>query len=222
MMKGKKVLQLLEEAGGHATTKELRALALERYPGLTLHRTLHTTLKELVADEKIFFDTSTQLWIKPPTVHEQSEQDMRAFEQNIDKITLRTKPVDMPSNAEILTIKDPDPNAVYYMDGNKEPIDPDGTLGDARYHYSWSKKPFKYRDKHEIACSVIEAILSGKTRTTAIMYTSWLSHYQLRKYLAALMKNELIAQTDKNTYVVTPKGIEFIDAMKKVSQIKFD
>lgn len=223
MMKGKKVLGLLEDAGGHATTKELRALALERYPGLTLHRTLHTTLKELLDDKQILFDASTELWIKPPTIHEQSEEDMRAFEQNINRITLKVLPDEMQPKKIIMKPEDMDPNAVYHIDGNKEPIDPTGKImEDAKYHYAWSRRAFKYRDKHEIACSVIQAIVDGKTRTTAIMYTAWLSHYQLRKYLMTLTKNELITQVDKNVYHVTPKGLEYIDAMKKASQIKFD
>lgn len=210
-MSRKKVLNLLEICGGNASTRQLRSAALKEYPKMSLHRTLHTTLKQLVNEGKVRhmedldsgdrWEIATEPLVTHDKIATQAEQDMKNYQENIEKIS-------MPSP----------PDAEPYDDNNNEEEEDPTRPG----RFKYEKDKFKYRDKHEIACSIVEAIHNGRTRTTAIMYSSWLSHYQLQKYLSALLVNDLIVQTDKNKYAVTPKGIEFMEAMKKVSQIKFD
>lgn len=67
-MKGKKVLVLFDELGGKATTEEMRDLAKFKFPNLTLHRTLHTTLKDLLKENLVRYDGETKTWYKlyPP------------------------------------------------------------------------------------------------------------------------------------------------------------
>lgn len=243
-MSREKVLELMRLVAGNATTKELRVLAKKKYPKLSLHRTLHTTLKQLEKEGVIIFDEVEKRWFMQkltvgeattgktdrlterlqeealvlPDLPEEMKNKKVILKVTEDQVREKMNEFEINPNAKIFKIKNPDPNAVYHMDGNKEPIwgsneDPTRLT---------VKGKFKYRDRHEIARNIVQSIQEGKTRTTAIMYSSWLSHYQLKKYLRILLENGLINRSGENQYSVTAKGLEFIDAMKKVSEIKFD
>jgi predicted transcriptional regulator len=247
-MRGKKTLGLFDELRGKATTAELRVMAKYKYPKLSLHRTLHTDLRELLKNNLVRYDEETKTWYK---LYQPVSKEEKDFEKdNMERFAKAQKLLDDLAEAgsgstkekEILKLSEPlnphavyvakkEPNfdqanpGIYHVDLNKEPIwpsDEDPTATKIKLKYQYEKGSFKYRDKHQIAFSIIEAIMTGKERTTAIMYSSWLSHYQLKKYLTILLHNDLIEQFSDNRFRVTPKGLEFMDAMKKVSQIKFD
>ena len=217
-MRGKKVFALFDELGGKATTEEMRVLAKHKYPNLQLYRTLHTALSDLLKDNRVVYDAKTKTWHKVypdpgPLVLPDLPPEMEP-----KKVILKVTEEEVREKMNQFEIN-PDAK-IFKIDGNKEPIWP-SEEDPTKVQYNFKGK-FKYRDRHEIARSVIESINQGKTRTTGIMYNSWLSHYQLKKYLTILRENDLIRCDENNDYSVTQKGLEFLDAMKKVSEIKFD
>jgi len=86
-----------------------------------------------------------------------------------------------------------------------------------------TEKPSKYRSQIRIYADMLRAIEKekGDAKPTHILYGANLSHDRLVKYLAQLKEQGLIEEkenSEKTTYSLTDKGIEFLNEFRKVSQ----
>ena len=78
----------------------------------------------------------------------------------------------------------------------------------------------KHRSKEEIAALVLEAIVNTNRPTqTMIMYKAYLTHVQLKEFLASLMEKGLIEYHKlERIYTITEKGIHFLQVYNELSQ----
>ena len=70
----------------------------------------------------------------------------------------------------------------------------------------------KYRSRTDIFASILQSANNPKgVGITTIMYKSFLSHYQLKKYLSIMLENELIKlEEEEHLYKITEKGLIFL------------
>ena len=79
----------------------------------------------------------------------------------------------------------------------------------------------KYRSRTDILASILDSVnnIDGAGITT-IMYKSFLSHYQLKKYMAIMLKNDLIRfDEEKRLYRITDKGVRFLQLFNHMNQL---
>ena len=77
----------------------------------------------------------------------------------------------------------------------------------------------KYRSRTDIVSQILQ-IANGGTTKTRIMYGAYMSYGQLKEYLSTLIENELIDfSATENKYRTTPKGLQFIAAYDKLSDL---
>jgi predicted transcriptional regulator len=86
-----------------------------------------------------------------------------------------------------------------------------------------TEKPVKYRSQIRIYADILRVIEreKGNAKPTHVLYGANLSHDRLVKYLAQLKEQGLVEEegvSDRTTYSLTDKGIEFLNQFKKVSQ----
>jgi predicted transcriptional regulator len=77
----------------------------------------------------------------------------------------------------------------------------------------------QYRNKLQIIADILAVVRNG-ARKTRIMYQANLSYRLLNEYLGYVMETDLImlSSEDKVSYIVTPKGFEFLEKYNKYSQ----
>lgn len=78
---------------------------------------------------------------------------------------------------------------------------------------------FKYRDRVTIFRDILRSLLNdneGKKKTN-IMQSANLNYEQANKYIGLLIMNGFIMVSDRNTYKVTRKGVEFLNFFEKQS-----
>lgn len=80
----------------------------------------------------------------------------------------------------------------------------------------------KHRSKEEIAALVLEAIVNTHRPTqTMIMYRAYLTHVQLKEFLASLMEKGLIEYHKlERIYTITEKGIHFLEVYNQLNQLQ--
>jgi predicted transcriptional regulator len=80
----------------------------------------------------------------------------------------------------------------------------------------------KHRSKEEIAALVLEAIVNTDRPTqTMIMYKAYLTHVQLKQFLASLMEQGLIEyHTLERIYTITEKGMHFLEVYNQFTQLR--
>ena len=80
----------------------------------------------------------------------------------------------------------------------------------------------KHRSKEEIAALVLEAIVNTHRPTqTMIMYKAYLTHIQLKEFLASLMEKGLIEYHKlERIYTITEKGIHFLEVYNQLNQLQ--
>jgi predicted transcriptional regulator len=80
----------------------------------------------------------------------------------------------------------------------------------------------KHRSKEEIAALVLEAIVNTPRPTqTMIMYKAYLTHVQLKEFLASLMEKGLIEYHKlERIYTITEKGIHFLEVYNQLNQLQ--
>jgi predicted transcriptional regulator len=79
----------------------------------------------------------------------------------------------------------------------------------------------KYRSRTDILASILDSVnnIDGAGITT-VMYKSFLSHYQLKKYMAIMLKNDLIRFDDeRRLYRITDKGIRFLQLFNHMNEL---
>ena len=79
----------------------------------------------------------------------------------------------------------------------------------------------KYRSRTDILASILDSVnnVDGAGITT-IMYKSFLSHYQLKKYMAIMLKNDLIRfDEERRLYRITDKGVRFLQLFNHMNQL---
>ncbi|HMG38425.1 MAG TPA: DUF4364 family protein, partial [Nitrososphaeraceae archaeon] len=55
---------------------------------------------------------------------------------------------------------------------------------------------------------------------TTIMYKSFLSHYQLKKYISIMIENDLIkVEEDEHLYKITEKGLRFLQLFTNINEL---
>jgi predicted transcriptional regulator len=86
-----------------------------------------------------------------------------------------------------------------------------------------TEKPSKYRSQIRIYTDILRTIEKerGNAGPTHVLYGANLSHDRLIKYLAHLKESGLIEEmgaSDKVTYSLTGKGIEFLKEFRKICQ----
>ena len=78
----------------------------------------------------------------------------------------------------------------------------------------------KYRSRTDIIVSMLEAARHGVTKTK-IMYSSYLSSYQLRTYLELLISNGLLAyDSTKERYRTTEKGLRLLELHDSIDKLE--
>lgn len=86
----------------------------------------------------------------------------------------------------------------------------------------WGSNPTqKRRDKLFIIAEILEIAREG-TLKTQIMYRANLSFTQLNQYLKLLTEIkllEVIKKNDKSIYVITEKGMKFLQNYREISQL---
>jgi predicted transcriptional regulator len=81
------------------------------------------------------------------------------------------------------------------------------------------KTPGKVRSKIDIMTQVLQAANGGSTRTK-IMYKTFLSHEQLKKYLVFLSERGLLVGHETGTFFrTTQKGLNFIAAYDALNEL---
>jgi predicted transcriptional regulator len=80
----------------------------------------------------------------------------------------------------------------------------------------------KHRSKEEIAALVLEAIVNTDRPTqTMIMYKAYLTHVQLKQFLASLMEQGLIECNKlERIYTITEKGMHFLEVYNQLNQLQ--
>ena len=80
----------------------------------------------------------------------------------------------------------------------------------------------KHRTKEEIAALVLEAIVNTHRPTqTMIMYKAYLTHVQLKEFLASLMEKGLIEYHKlERIYTITEKGVHFLEVYNQLNQLQ--
>jgi predicted transcriptional regulator len=78
----------------------------------------------------------------------------------------------------------------------------------------------KYRSRTDIIVSMLEAARHGATKTK-IMYSSYLSSYQLRTYLELVISNSLLEyDSAKERYRTTEKGLRLLELHNSIDKLK--
>ena len=67
----------------------------------------------------------------------------------------------------------------------------------------------KYRNRLQIIASIL-SIAGGRTKKTKIMYQANLSYRLLCRYLREVLDAGLVSFENEESYVITPKGREFL------------
>jgi predicted transcriptional regulator len=80
----------------------------------------------------------------------------------------------------------------------------------------------KHRSKEEISALVLEAIVNTHRPTqTMIMYKAYLTHVQLKEFLASLMEQGLIEYNKlERIYTITEKGMHFLEVYNQFNQLQ--
>ena len=80
----------------------------------------------------------------------------------------------------------------------------------------------KHRSKEEITALVLEAIVhTDRPTQTIIMYKAYLTHVQLKQFLASLMEKGLIEYHKlERIYTITEKGIHFLEVYNQLNQLQ--
>jgi predicted transcriptional regulator len=75
------------------------------------------------------------------------------------------------------------------------------------------------RDRTEIVSMILETT-NGRVTKTKIMYKSFLSYAQLKKYLSVLIENNLIECLEgTQTYKTTEKGLKFLKMHNEIGEL---
>jgi predicted transcriptional regulator len=78
----------------------------------------------------------------------------------------------------------------------------------------------KYRSRTDIAVRVLQTTALGGATKTKIMYDAYLSHSQLKAYLALMLENRLITYLEgTRIYRITPKGVHFLRRYAKLGDM---
>ncbi len=86
-----------------------------------------------------------------------------------------------------------------------------------------TEKTSKYRSQIRIFADILHAVEreKGNAKPTRILYGANLSHDRLIRYLTQLKEQGLIQEigvSDRTTYSLTDRGVEFLKEFRKVSQ----
>lgn len=79
----------------------------------------------------------------------------------------------------------------------------------------------KYRSRTDIFASILQSANNPKgVGITTIMYKSFLSHYQLKKYLSIMLENDLIKLEEQDhLYKITEKGLRFLQLFSNINEL---
>ncbi len=79
----------------------------------------------------------------------------------------------------------------------------------------------KYRDRMEITGTILDVAQEGAL-ITKIMYAAFITHLQLKEYLAFLKENNLLEyDPDNKLYRTTEKGKRFLDSYKEMERLLY-
>jgi predicted transcriptional regulator len=80
----------------------------------------------------------------------------------------------------------------------------------------------KHRSKEEISALILEAIVNTHRPTqTMIMYKAYLTHVQLKEFLASLMEQGIIEYNKlERIYTITEKGMHFLEVYNRFNQLR--
>jgi predicted transcriptional regulator len=80
----------------------------------------------------------------------------------------------------------------------------------------------KHRSKEEISALILEAIVNTHRPTqTMIMYKAYLTHVQLKEFLASLMEQGIIEYNKlERIYTITEKGMHFLEVYNQFNQLR--
>jgi predicted transcriptional regulator len=76
----------------------------------------------------------------------------------------------------------------------------------------------RYRSQSQIIQSILETAIESATKTK-IMYASYLSYTQLKKYLSILTESGLIKESNNGLFIVTEKGKNYIKSAKTLAEL---
>ena len=77
----------------------------------------------------------------------------------------------------------------------------------------------KNRSRTEIVAMILYSTNGGATKTK-IMYISFLSYYQLKDYLSAMIENTLLEYLEgTRTFKTTEKGLNFLKTHNEIGEL---
>ncbi|MEW6603503.1 MAG: winged helix-turn-helix domain-containing protein [Thermoproteota archaeon] len=80
--------------------------------------------------------------------------------------------------------------------------------------------PTKYRSRTDIIAEILKSANGRQVTKTRMLYSTFLSHAQLKGYIAVMIQNGLLEyQKLTVTYRTTEKGIRFLDLYEKMEEI---
>jgi predicted transcriptional regulator len=80
----------------------------------------------------------------------------------------------------------------------------------------------RYRSRTDVIAQILEVANGGAIRTK-IMYMTFTSYSQVRRYLTILLENGLIEHDNiENKYKTTAKGQKFLNLYNKMSQLQIE
>jgi predicted transcriptional regulator len=79
----------------------------------------------------------------------------------------------------------------------------------------------KYRSRTDIFASILQSANNPKgVGITTIMYKSFLSHYQIKKYISIMIENDFIkVEEDEHLYKITEKGLRFLQLFTNINEL---
>lgn len=75
---------------------------------------------------------------------------------------------------------------------------------------------FKYRDRGGIVCDILSACRNSRDgrKKTQIMQSANLNYIQTKKYLNFMINCGYLSVTQKETYMITPKGSKYLQMIQ--------
>jgi predicted transcriptional regulator len=78
----------------------------------------------------------------------------------------------------------------------------------------------RYRNRFEIASTILHVVMDGDSTKTKLMYGSFLSFAQINEYLSFLLANELInKERGTRVFTLTEKGVSFLRVYEELSSM---
>ena len=77
----------------------------------------------------------------------------------------------------------------------------------------------KYRDRFTIVAAILTAAEEHPISKTRIMYTAYLSYFQMKDYIATLAKNDMLEELPNGRFELRPNGEKFLGLYRSIQEL---